>query len=249
MVRQLSAGMRGKLSALMPIVPKKNDLMIQFYSDRQAGWLTNQTAIGLTSGQNTTLDARISTANDAAAAQAAAKIAAKNATVTYHEAANDLRSFGAELIAAIKAKALSVGGDSVYTLASIPPPATPTPRPAPGQPTEIKAVLTPLGEVEMTWKCVNSPGGGTIYNVFRYAGGGTPTPADWTYVGGTGEREITDATPPAGAALIMYKIQAVRSTVVGPWAVVNVFMGVASGGGAMITSVMDASPKAPKMAA
>ena len=89
-----------------------------------------------------------------------------------------------------------------------------------------------------------SNGACTTYNVFRSTTGAI---GDFTYVGGTGVRKITDETAPSGFPLLVYRIQAVRSTQVGPWASFNVVFGVGSTGSTMIASVTPVAT--PKMAA
>jgi hypothetical protein len=223
----------------MAIVPKKNGEMIGFYATRQAAWATSATLIGITSGQATTLDQKISAANDAKAAFEAAQIAAKDSTITYHAAADELRRYGAELIAAIKAKALSVGGTSVYTLASIPPPATPSPVGNPGTPYQLKVELKPNGSLFLKWLCDNPVGAsGTIYQVGRKNVGD----AQFTYIGGAGVREFTDNTLVAGSSGVVYRIQAVRSTAVGDEAEFIVNFGIAPSGAMTIQSVDPITP-------
>lgn len=88
----------------------------------------------------------------------------------------------------------------------------PTPRPAPGTPAELKTQLN-AGALHMSWKCENPKGSsGTIYQIYRKVGAGA-----FVYLGGSGEKKFTDAAIPAGATLLTYKIQAVRSTAVGLW--------------------------------
>lgn len=116
--------------------------------------------------------------------------------------------------------------------------ATPTPRPAPGKPASLVVTLDETGVLNLGWKCANPPNTqGTTYNVFRKIAGET----EFTYLGGTGERKITDTTLPAGSSGVIYQIQAVRSTAVGPWAQFNVNFGVSSGG-AMTASVTETVP-------
>src|SRR5882757_5823739 len=111
----------------MSVVPTKIPDKINWFALRQAAWTTNSTAIGISSAEMTTMSAKILTAQNALAAHDAAMTASKDATVALYEAANLMGIYGADLIKKIRAKAGQVGGDSVYVLSSVPPPATPTP--------------------------------------------------------------------------------------------------------------------------
>ena len=94
------------------------------------------------------------------------------------------------------------------------------------------------GVLHLKWKCASPRATGVVYQIWRNFDGGT----DFEYVGGTGQKEWTDTTIPAGTARVMYKIQAARSTAAGPWAVFNLFFGTSSSG-AMTASVEAAPPK------
>ena len=122
----------------------------------------------------------------------------------------------------------------------------PSPRPAPGTPGNFKVTLRDDGSLDLAWTCSNPRGSsGTIYQVFRRA---TPD-GEFTYLGGTGDKKYLDDAIPAGASSMTYQIQAIRSTVAGPWAQFNVSFGTpVSAGGAMTASV-DETPKSPKLAA
>ncbi|HEX3355954.1 MAG TPA: hypothetical protein VHS31_03140, partial [Tepidisphaeraceae bacterium] len=122
--------------------------------------------------------------------------------------------------------------------AQIPAPATPSPKPAPGTPSNFKVSLDGNGALNLAWKC-NNPAGtsGTIYQVWRRIGG----VGDFSYLGGTGDKTFIDDTLPAGSSSVTYQVQAVRSTAVGAWAQFNVNFGV-GGSGAMITSVTESAP-------
>jgi hypothetical protein len=227
----------------MALLPEKHSDRIAWVQNRIALWTANATAIGTTTGQVTAADTAATAAAAALAAQGVAQDAAKAATETLDDAMAALTNATMIVVEQVRTKARSAGS-AVYPLANIPAPATPSPKPPPGQPTELKVSLTQTGALDMKWKCPQPPNAsGTIYNVFRYSGGGVPTDADYLYIGGSGVREFTDETAPAGVPLIMYKIQAVRSTSVGPWATFNVFMGVNEGGSAFIESVQNTSQK------
>ncbi|MEA2710799.1 MAG: hypothetical protein QOF78_3400 [Phycisphaerales bacterium] len=227
----------------MGLLPENHAERIAFFTSRTALWTTNATAIGTTTTQVTDVTTKAAAATTALAAQLAAQNAAKAATQTLFDAMDALTNSGSIVIEQVRTKSRTAG-EGVYPLANLPAPATPSPKPAPGQPTELVVSLTQTGAFDMKWKCPNPPGTqGTVYNVFRRVG----SVGEYTFIGGSGVREFTDETVPSGAALIMYKIQAVRSTAVGPFATFNVFIGTGAGGATMITSVVETT--SPKMAA
>ncbi len=212
---------------------------IQFFQSKVAPWTTNAVAIGTSAAEVTAMEAKLTAAQDAMNDQIAAYAAAETATNALDNAIDALMNAGTDIIKQIRTKAAIVGGDSVYNLAEIPPRALPSPKPAPGKPTDFGATIEDNGALKLKWKCNNPAGAtGTLYQVYRKAEG----ESDYTYIGGTGEKKLTDETVPAGAAQLMYQIQAVRSTAVGPWATFVVTIGTVAGG-AMSASVTQASPK------
>jgi hypothetical protein len=224
----------------MGLLPKNHAARIAWFQSRIAIWTSNATSIGTTTTQVTDVDTKATAAADALAAQETAQNAAKAATQTLLDAMDALTNSGNVVIDQVRTKARTAG-TGVYPLANIPAPATPAPVPPPGQPTDLKVALDATGMLTLKWKCANPPGSsGTTYNVYRRVG----ATGEFTYLGGTGTRTFTDGTVPAGAALVMYQIQAVRSTAAGPWNTFNVFLGSDTGGAATVTSVaVAASPK------
>jgi hypothetical protein len=149
-----------------------------------------------------------------------------------------------DIVKEVRSKAAnSPNPQDIYDLAQIPAPSTPTPVTTLGQPTGFGVQLGFDGALTITWKCASPRASGVIYQVWRKLQG----EADFSYLGGTGEKNFTDATVPSGSSTTLYKIQAVRSTASGPAATVTVMFGVGAGG-AMMASVSEA-PGAPKMAA
>jgi hypothetical protein len=150
--------------------------------------------------------------NDAATsstAAEAARIASKNATVTFHNNTDFLRTFGSDLIKLIKAYADATGNPAVYTLASIPPPAAPSPLGPPAKPSDLSSTLTTAGSIDLEWK--GSRQGGTSFNIFRATTTpGQPTGA-WTLIGTSEKRKFTDSAVPTGLASVTYRVVAVRS--------------------------------------
>jgi hypothetical protein len=229
----------------MPVIPSKFQERVEFFQNRIALWTENSTNIGLTAGEVTALNTKVTSAAAAMAAAQVARDDAKSATVAAHDAILALTDDGAELIRKIKAKA-GASGNSVYTLANIPVPATPSPKPPPGTPEALKVTLNGNGALNLKWKCTNPPGSvGTIYQVWRRVG----TSGEFVYLGGAGTREFEDATVPAPTASVTYQIQAVRSTAVGQWAQFNVNFGVSTGGPTIASVVAQQPSPSPKMAA
>ncbi|HEY0008774.1 MAG TPA: hypothetical protein VGB55_08630 [Tepidisphaeraceae bacterium] len=229
----------------MPILPRTPDERVKFVQNRISLWTANATQIGLLPADVTALSAK---ATAAAAAMSAAQVArdnAKSLTLAADGAVDAMVRDAAEAIKKIKVKATETGGNTVYELSNIPAPATPTARPAPGQPSDFKVTLTQLGALDMSWKCKNPAGtSGTLYQVYRRIGeNGTPV-----HIGASGNKTFIDNTLPAGTSTVVYQIQAIRSTVGGPFASFTVQFGQPANGAASM-SVSQSNATSPKIAA
>lgn len=209
----------------MSVVPAKQGPKLEFFENHIDPWTTNAVAIGTTSAIVTDLQTKTTAARAAYDAQKAALQAAKTATATLDTAMRAMGNAGAAIIDQVRAKART-GGDAVYNLAQIPVPATPKTKAKPGTPYKFEATLNPDGSLALTWKCDTKRAMGTMYQIYRSVGGST----NFTIVGGSGQREFTDTTIPAGTTQVTYKIQATRSTAAGLWATFNVFFGSNAGG-------------------
>jgi hypothetical protein len=219
----------------MPLVPNTRIGKIEFYEAHLAPWTTNAVAIGTTVAEVAVLDTRTTAARDAYDAHLVAQDAARSATQAFYDAVSAMADSGSAIISQIRAKAQTTG-NSVYVLAQIPAPPTPSPVPAPGTPSDFKVELFQDGSLELQWKCNNPAGSaGTIYQIWRR----NEPEGTFVYLGGAGEKKFTDATIPAGSSAVTYQIQAVRSTAVGAWAQFNVNFGTGAGG-AMTASVSEA---------
>ena len=231
----------------MSVVPTKIPEKIGWYQQRQADWTSNATAIGLTAPQMTSMTAKITAASAALTAHEEAKQAAKNATVALYDAVRAMGDFGSSLLKQIKATA-ERDGAQVYVLASVPPPAPPSPIGPLGTANDFKVTLSQTGALDLSWKCTNPRGAtGTVYQLYRRIG----ATGEFTFLASVGAKKFTDQTVPAGSAQVQYEIRAVRSTSVGPWALFIVNFGTSSGG-EMTTMVSEGTPvppPAPKMAA
>lgn len=230
----------------MSLIPDTINGKIEFLQSKNSPWSTNAVAIGTTSAAVTALNTKVTNAQAKLNAAIAAREAAKNATTDLHLAIRAMVVAGSDIIKQIRAKA-ATDGDNVYVLAQIPPPAIPSPVPAPGTPTDFVATLNPDGSLKLRWKCANPAGSmGTMYQVSRRTG----STGAFATIGGSGTKTFDDATVPAGVAGVTYQIVAVRSTAVGVAAQFTVNFGV-GGAGEMIASVVEAGPPggAPKLAA
>lgn len=232
----------------MGVVPESRLGKIEFYEAHLAPWTTSAAAIGLTPASVTALGGLTTNARKAFDAAEAARQAAKSATQAFYDAVRAMHNgpgAGADMIDAIRNKAQTTNNPNVYTLAQIPPPATPGATPPPGTPFDFTVGLLQDGSLELKWKCGNPSGTqGTIYEVKRQIGGGA-----FAFVGATGVRTFTDDTLPNGSAPVTYQITAVRSTQRGNPAqfVVNFGMG---GGRLTVASITEGGAGGPmKMAA
>jgi hypothetical protein len=224
----------------MGLIPDTKIGRIQFYQSKITPWTTNAVAIGTTAAAVTDLGTKADAAATKLDAQIAAQEAAKTATLAADNAVSALMVAGAAIIKNIRAKAETTGA-SVYELAEIPPPATPTPIGPLGTPGDFNVALSVTGALQLKWKCTNPVGAtGTIYQIFRRIGAA----GEFVYIGGSGAKTFTDATVPAGSSQVAYQLQAVRSTSVGPFAQFNVNFGVSSGG-QMTASVTEAPATPP----
>ena len=222
----------------MALFPNTKSGKIAFFNSVLAPWGTNASAIGLSSSSVTALTTLVTSAQDKYADQVSAENAVKLATQTADVSVDAMVAAGMEMVKSIRAKAAnSTDPQAIYQLAQIPAPATPSPVTELGMAHDFKVELGMDGAVTLKWKCTNPRASGVVYQIWRKLDGET----EFSFLGVTGEKKITDPTVPAGSQSTAYKIQAVRSTATGPVATVTVLFGVAASG-AMTASVV-AQPK------
>lgn len=226
-------------STQMGITPSTRLGKIEFYESHVGPWATSAAAIGLQASAVTALTSLTSAARKAYGDHIAAQEAAKAATQNFYDKVRAMHSgigAGADMIETIKAFAESTNNPNVYTLAMIPPPATPGAVPPPGTPSDFSVNLLQDGSVKLNWKCSNPVGtGGTNYEVLRKSGATTT----FTYLGQVGKKSFTDMTIPAGATPSTYQITAFRSTLRGEPAQFTVNFGVGGGGSIYIASTSE----------
>jgi hypothetical protein len=206
----------------MSIIPKVKVEQLQFCESHWPVWTANAAAIGLSTTQTTNFKNFATAARAAYDAAQTAKQAYHAAVTNQNQALRLATDNAADLIRVIKGFAeLTSNPNAVYSLAQIPPPATPVPAAAPGKPTDINVTLESSGAVTFTWEATNSAAsGGAFFNISRKLPGQTSfTPLGGTS-GSTSESRrmtFTDATVPTSAAGAgaQYIIQGQRGTLVG----------------------------------
>lgn len=224
----------------MAVVPDTRLAKIEFYEAhaRPGGpWEAHAVAIGLTPEAVAAMGTLTAEARVAYGQHLAALSAARAATDRFYDkvrAMHDGPGAGADIIRTIRNHARTLGDPGVYTLAQIPPPATPSTPPPPGTPFDFRTGLLQDGRLTLGWKCANPDGTqGTLYEVRRAIVGEGPEPGNeaFVFLGATGVKSFTDETLPAGAASVIYRVTAIRSTSRGRPAQFIVNFGVGGVGG------------------
>jgi hypothetical protein len=194
----------------MAVLPDRIDDRIQWFENRITGWSANASQIGLTSQQCAALSSAIVAARKAFAAAEVARIASKNATLTQKTAYTIMSDLGADALKFIKAYAESQPTpDTVYSLASVPPPAAPSPAGPPAAPTNVVADPNADGTITVKWK--GSTANQTFFTIWRKAGTGT-----WSQIGSTASKKFIDAQVPGGVSSVRYMLRAQRGTTLSP---------------------------------
>lgn len=191
----------------MPVLPKSNNEIIQFFEQRSAAWTLNAAAIGLTPAEMTAFTPLITSSRTAFTNSETARQASKNATVTLDANMLSLVNQGSALIAKIKAFAEATNNANVYVLSSVPPPADPTPAPDPTPPSQVSASINNDGNVVVRWKATKV--NGDFFSVHRMVPGGS-----WTSIGSVNAKTFTDNQVPVGAAWVQYQVRSHRGTLV-----------------------------------
>lgn len=203
----------------MSVLPDKQVELLNFCEQHWPVWNSAPTTIGLTASQVTTLKALTEAARADFDAAQAARLASKAATTSLNGSVSDMREQAATLIAEIKSFAeASSNPSAVYSAAQIPQPAAPTPKPAPGKPTNFAITLEPDGSVTLSWDAADSTAStGAFFTVSRKL----PGQAGFYGIGGasgsTSESRrcfFTDSSVPASAAGTgaQYIVQGFRGT-------------------------------------
>lgn len=222
----------------MGVIPSKNVEQLEFFESHWPVWVANAAGIGVLPAAATSFKTLTQSARTAYDAAQNARNAAKAATTTQDSSLALARTAAADLIRVIKGYAeQQANPDAVYALAQIPPPAAPTPVPAPGQPTNVTVGLESNGAITLRWKAVNAaPGAGTFFSITRKL----PGELNFVLVGNTGGKIFTDDTITQGTSGATYIIQGHRGQLDGPMSEqIGVQFGVGGGGGFVLTNAKE----------
>jgi hypothetical protein len=217
----------------MSIIPRKLSDLVNWVASHAPAWAVEPTSIGLSAEQVASLQSELTMVQGNIVTRDSAVNTARAAVQTTSNNASAMRKTASDLVRTIKAFAQTQAKpEEIYAMAQIPAPASPSPVPPPGMPTDFRASLNPEGSLTITWKCANPAGaGGTVYNVRRRFNSSSP----WQQLGATGIRSFTDETL-SGTTSVMYQVQAQRSASFGLASLTFMVQFGTGGGGFMITS-------------
>ncbi len=203
----------------MSVLPLGDSEFIAFALGHAAIWDLDPTGLGLSPTQVASFTTTVNTASASLSAAQAARDASKAATVVLRKDISTARQSAAELVRIIKGYAESQANPAaVYAQAQIPPPAAPSPTPAPDKPYNFLVVLNTDGSVTLSWDCDGAAAStGGYFTIKRRL----PGEANFTLIGiapgATTEvrrPNFTDETVPTSAAGtgVQYIIQGFRGT-------------------------------------
>lgn len=197
----------------MAILPDRTQDLLDFFDQHAPVWVAQAGSIGVPPAMASAFATAAAAARDAYNDHLAAAEAARAAAGTSRSTIRSTRASAAEIIRLVKAYAATQDKpELIYTLAQIPEPSAPSPLPAPGVPTDIRATLGTDGSITLRWKAQNPQGsGGTIYNIRRKLPGESAP----VFIGAAGSRKFVDFTIPAGTASVQYIIYGQRALSVG----------------------------------
>lgn len=223
----------------MSELPASRQARLEYFEARNALWLANATAIGITAAQATAIKTATQANRADFGTMEVARGASKAATNTFYTSNNTMTDLGRDLLKTIKAFAQTTNNPAVYSLANIDPPTPPSPVPPPDVPTDLVGVLSPVGVATVSWKSTKSGASSGIFFVVARQWQGE---ADFTVLGASAEKSFIDPAPNAAAGPVYYRVRAVRGADQSDWTQPIVF-NIAGGGGMVAATVAGFSPK------
>lgn len=230
-------GKNVRLGRTMTVIPPNQLEALEFCESHWPVWNEDPALVGLTDPMVAAFKELTQTVREDFNNAQAARLASRAATTTLKTSMAQLRENASELIAQVKAFAdLQEVPPTVYAAARIPLPASPSPLPAPGKPTNITIALGFNGSITLSWDAVDSAASsGAMFMVSRKIAGQSDYVGIGAAPGSTTESRrctFTDATCPASAAAsgARYIIQGYRGSRAGEAsAAINVQFGVDGG--------------------
>ncbi len=194
----------------MSTVPTQPDQAVSWCLEHVEPWTEHALTLKLDPAAVAEFDTLTDAAQAARQALVSARLAYKNALADSRTAVKAMRTSAGANVTTIRATAKnSATPQAIYSLALVPAPADPAPRPAPGKPAEFRADLLEGGGIRMRFKCPNPPRTGPVtYRVERRIG----TQAPLVFFMNAKERTFDDETIPAGTAEATYAVTAQTST-------------------------------------
>ena len=180
------------------VVPKTQDGLLDWYAQHQPKWEASAAAIGISLAQATALKALVDAATAKRASRNDARQTSKTATQSFNQSLSDLGSFGAALMATIRAFAEATDDPNVYDLADIPAPKPATPAPPPVAPADFTADPNADGTITLRWKGLISQNGS--FDIERSIDGGA-----WTFVTNVRAKTWKDEAVPMNTNMIAYR--------------------------------------------
>jgi hypothetical protein len=200
----------------MAIVPRTNEEFLTFLNDRTDLWSVNAVLLGIRPSNAASWVALVNEATAAFASASRAMNAARAAFDAQNRAFAAARQATAGLIGDIRATADRAADPGlIYQTANLPAPRTPSARPAPSAPTDMRAAINATdGTLTLRWKARGNTA--VIYRIERatISIDGRLGPAQ--EVGLAGGKSFVDETIPLGIAGVMYSIRGQRGQSIGP---------------------------------
>lgn len=200
----------------MPIIPVDRAKQVEFFSSHAPVWAAAQAQIGITDGQAGQVAALAAAAREAQLAARRARAAAAAATQEYYNACAALRGYGGGVVQTIKSFARLSGDPGVLAAAQLPAPAAPSPAPRPAAPTDLRAAISPTGEVALRWRARHAGvSTGIVFTVQRRTGAGP-----WALAAATSGKSFADGAAAAALArgeAVLYRVRAQRGGRASAW--------------------------------
>ncbi|MFI4914991.1 MAG: hypothetical protein ACIAS6_00615 [Phycisphaerales bacterium JB060] len=176
-------------------------------------------AIGLDEAERARFLARCAAAEAAHAAMLAARRKALDATALKDTTFAALRREASGDLARIDAHAATTGDDKTHARAGVRAPKTPSERPAPPEPRDLRTRVDTDGSIVLSFKVTT--GGGATYLVQRTTTGPDGVATPYEFLGfAEKNKTYTDRAVPIGLKSVGYRVAARLNTgAVSPWSV------------------------------